>query len=87
VSVDPQRTPGPAGNASGTDMTSAEHDAARARRDEDARYSAIVGAIARHYAGRVPELTARLAPVLAGGATLDWPAAARVALLRKATLA
>ena len=55
--------------------------------DEEARYSAIVGAIARHYAGRVPELGARLAEALPGDAVLDWAAAARVALLRKSTLA
>lgn len=59
----------------------------RARMDEDARYSAIVGAIARRYAGRVSELTARLGDRLARDAVLDWSAAARVALLRKSTLA
>ena len=39
-------------------LGAAESD--RARRDEDARYGAIAGAIARRYVGRVPELLRHL---------------------------
>ena len=66
-------------------LGAAESD--RARSDEDARYGAIAGAIARRYVGRVPELTARLRDVVASDAVLDWSAVARVAVLRKSTLA